>query len=77
MNVTLQQVESAIAKMNQTDERDINDGSGLPGTWKLSDIIAPNIVDWINEEGNDEDNPYAWTESDIIAYINKTYPIAS
>ena len=74
MNVTKMQVEQAIEKMDQTIEREINDGSGMAGTWKLSDVIAGNITDWINEEGNDDDHPHIWTEQDIVDYIDKTYP---
>ena len=75
MNVTLKQVENAIDEMDCVSEREINDGSGIEGTFVLSDVIADNITQWINEEENDADDPYTWTEEDIIDYIDKTYPI--
>ena len=75
MNVTLKQVENAIDEMDCVSEREINDGSGMEETFVLSDVIADNITQWINEEENDADDPYTWTEEDIIDYIDKTYPI--
>jgi len=78
MKVTKIQVEQAIAKMDQTTERTINDGSGIPGTFQLGDVLAcnfaDNIMDWINERYDDDTNEYEWTESDIIDYIDETYP---
>ena len=78
MKVTKQQVEQAIAKMDQTTERTINDGSGMTGTFRicdmLSDSIADNIADWINEAYDSDEDTYEWTESDIIDYIDDTYP---
>jgi hypothetical protein len=77
MKVTKIQVEQAIAKMDQTAERTINDGSGMTGTFHLSDVIADNITQWINEEYDSEEDTYEWTESDIIDYIDETYPEAA
>ncbi len=70
--VAKKMVLSAIAKMDQTTTRTIDDGSGTCGTFQLSDAIADNVTQWINEE-YDEDT-YEWTESDIVAYIDATYP---
>ena len=77
MKVTKNQVELAIAKMDQTTERTINDGSGMAGTFQLSDAIADNITQWINDEYESDEDAYEWTESDIIDYIDETYPEAA
>ena len=81
MKVTKEQVKKAIAEMDQTVDRTINDGSGMTGTFKLcdmrSDSIADNIADWINDEYDSDEDTYEWTESDIIDYIDETYPVAA
>jgi hypothetical protein len=74
MKVTKIQVEQAITKMDQTTERTINDGSGMTGTFQLNDSIADNITQWINDEYDSDEDTYEWTESDIIDYIDETYP---
>ena len=71
-NVTTGRVESVIATMDCTSPREIKDGSGMPGTWVLSDVIASVIAQWINEEDTPD---HQWSDSDIVDYINETYPV--
>ena len=60
--------------MDQAVERAINDGSGMTDTFRLSDAVAHNIVQWINDAYDSDEDTYEWTESDIIDYIDETYP---